>query len=73
MEHVVRDALERVLGHPVDARADTPLSALGFEAIAWPALAAVLADVACLDDADAQGVETFGDLVRVVAIRGSAS
>ena len=73
MEHTVHDALERVLGHPVDARADTPLSALGFEPFAWPALAAVLADVASIDDADAQGVETFGDLVRVVALRGRPS
>ena len=67
MEQTVRDALARVLGQPVDARADTPLSALGFEVSAWPALAAALGDVARIGDGDVRDVVTFGDLVGVVA------
>lgn len=73
MEQALRDALTRVLGHPVDARADTPLRSLGFETAAWPALAAVLGEGARLGDDDVRGVVTFGDLVDVVAARARVS
>lgn len=66
MEQAVRDALARVLGQPVDARADTPLAALGFDSAAWPALAVALADVAILRDEDVRDVRTFGELLAMV-------
>lgn len=73
IEQAVRAALERVLGRAVDARDDTPLAALGFDATAWPALAATLAHTARIADADVRGVSTFGDLIAVVRIRVRSS
>ena len=66
MVDVVLDALTRVLGRAVDARADTPLTALGFEESAWPALAAALSGSARLGDEDVRGIVTVGDLVAAV-------
>lgn len=67
MEQSVLAALSRVLGRPVDARADTPLAALGFEPTAWPALAVALDPVARIRDDDVRDVVTFGELLAVVA------
>ena len=67
MEQDVLAALARVLGRPVEARADTPLAALGFEPAAWPALAEAVDGVARIRDADVRGVVTYADLLAVVA------
>ena len=49
-------------------RPDTPLAALGPIGLAWPLLAAALADVGIVLDAEAaRGIVTVGDLDRACA------
>ena len=73
MTAIALAALARVLGRPVEARPDTPLTALGFDADCWPPLARALAEadpnLAALGDADAHGVRTLGDLVNAIEQR----